>query len=176
MPIEATLTSHLARYPAMQLVDLYKLIHQAAMGSEHAIRDAESARNWLTRELAGMGDDCRATSRHGIPEPLMDPLSDETGIIRVHLRPYIASGGDPARLLDDFIRTANEFNGDPQTLEKYWHIATSLGHFPAVEMDGLIQSMRAKNYPAVHHSPEYERLYRPAYRVVWKKFYGWKTL
>jgi len=172
MNFEAILASHLARYPAMQLADVYKLIHQASMGSEHAIRDPESARNWLTRELAEMGDGCRATSRHGFLEPLLDPLSDETGIIRVHLRPYVASGSDPTRLLDAFIRTANEFHGDTQTLETYWRAAINLGRFPAVEMDEFIQPMRAKNYPAVHHSPKYERLYRPAYRVVWKRYYG----
>jgi hypothetical protein len=164
MSFKSTLLSHLARYPAMQLADVYKLIHQAALGSEHAIRDPESAHNWLTRELAEMGE--------GPTEPLLDPLSDKAGILRVHLRPYIASDGDPAQLLKAFIRTANEFHGDTQTLENYWHIATSLGHFPAAEMEAFIQSMRAQNYPAVHHSSKYESLYRPAYRVVWQKFYG----
>lgn len=171
MNFESILASHLARYPAMQLADVYKLIHQASMGSEHAIRDAESTRNWLTRELAEMSDGCRATSRHGFPEPLLDPLSDETGIIRVHLRPYVASGGDPAWLLDAFIRTANEFHGDTQTLETCWHAAARLGRFPLVEMDEFIQPLRAKNYPAIHHSPEYQRRYCPAYRVVWQKIY-----
>lgn len=170
MPIETTILSHLARYPAMQLADVFKLIHQASMGSEHAIRDAESARNWLTHELAEMGDGCRATSRHGFPEPLFDPLSDETGIIRIHLRPYIASDGDPAKLLEAFLRTANEFRGSTKTLENYWKIVARLSHFPAAGMDTFIQSMRAQSYPAVHHSTEYERLYRPAYRVIKKEY------
>jgi hypothetical protein len=170
MPIETILLVHLARYPAMQLADMYKLIHQAALGSEHAIRDPESARNWLTRELAGMGDGCRATSRQDIPEPLTDPLSDETGIVRIHLRPYIASGSDPDKLLEAFIRTANEFLGSTQTLENYWEVAARLSHFPAAGMITFIQSMRTQNYPAVHHSTEYERLYCPAYRVIKKEY------
>jgi hypothetical protein len=156
--IAATLHSHLARYPSLQLADVYKLIHQAALGSAHAIHDAESARNRLARELAEMGA--------GPDEPLFDPLSDETGIVRVHLRPFLAQGGDPAQLLAAFLRTANEFHGVTQTLERYWDIAASLGCFPDGDMQAFLRPLRAQNYPALHHSPEYERLYRPAYRVI----------
>ena len=70
---ESILASHFARYPAMQLTDLYKLIHQAALGSEHAICAEASAREWLTRELAEMGV--------GPAEPLPDLLSVQTGIV-----------------------------------------------------------------------------------------------
>ncbi len=164
MSFHSTLLDHLARYPAMQIVDLYKLIHQATLGSEHAVTDPEAARRYLGRELAEMGD--------GLPEPLLDPLSEETGIIRVHLRPYAAAGGDPDRLLEAFLRTANEFHGDTQTLERYWFVATDLGYFPADRMDKFIRSMRNQHYPAVHHSPDYQRLYRPAYRVVWRDVLG----
>lgn len=167
MSIESTLLAHLARYPAMQLADVYKLVHQAAMGSKHAIRDVASASNWLTRELTEMGD--------GIPEPLFDLLSDETGIVRVHLRTYITFGGDPAQLLDVFIYTANEHKGDVQLLEGYWNTALSLAEnggipFSPKEMNTYFASLKAGNFPAVHHSSEYARLYRPAYRVVKKSF------
>ena len=160
---ESILASHFARYPAMQLADLYKLIHQAAMGSEHAICGEASVREWLTRELAEMGA--------GPAEPLPDLLSAQTGIVRIHLRPYLASGGDLERLLDGFLRTANEFQGNPQTLKQYWRIATGLGRFPVAEMDAFILARQAQGYPAVHHSPEYRHLYRPAYRVVWQNLF-----
>jgi len=32
--IEKVLQSHLSRYPSLQMQDLYKLLHQAALGSE----------------------------------------------------------------------------------------------------------------------------------------------
>lgn len=160
MPIESILVSHFARYPAMALADLYKLLHQAALGSHHAVRDA---RDRLTRELTGLGE--------GPDEPLFDLLSEETGLARIHLRPWLASGGALERLLEAFLRTANEFRGDPQTLERYWQIAARLGRFSLAEMETFIQAMRAQNYPAVHHSAEYTRLYRPAYRVVWRGFW-----
>jgi hypothetical protein len=156
--IETVLHSHITRYPALQIQDLYKLTHQASMGSEHAVSDPEAARKWLTRELAEMGD--------GPLEPMIDPISSEGKIVRVHLRPYVASGHDPDLLLEAFVRTANEYHGDVRMLEGYWQAAVSTANFPAVEMDEFFLSMKAQNYPAVHHSTEYEKSYRPAYRVV----------
>jgi hypothetical protein len=90
--METILRSHFSRYPLMQVQDLYKLLHQAALGSEHAVRNPETARNWLTRELAEMGD--------GPPEPLFDPISPGGEIARVHLRPFVAGGHNPDALLD----------------------------------------------------------------------------
>ena len=162
MRFEAILSAHFTRYPAMQIQDVYKLVHQAAMGSEHAISSPEGARNWMERELAELGV--------GPDEPVIDPISDDGQIARVHLRPFVAGGGDPRILLDAFIRTANEYRGSVQTLKDYWNFATGIGFYSVAEMNDHIQSMQAQNYPAVHHSPTYERLYHPAYRVVWRKF------
>jgi hypothetical protein len=156
--IETVLHSHLSRYPAMQIQDLYKLLHQAALGSEHAVANLDSARNWLLREMAEMGE--------GSPEPLIDPISPGGRIVRVHLRPFIAAGHDPDVLLDAFVRTANEHHGDVHLLEQFWQAATATSKFPALEMEELFRSMKAQNYPAVHHSSAYEKLYRPAYRVL----------
>jgi hypothetical protein len=162
MRFEAILRAHLVRYPAMQIQDIYKLVHQATLGSGHAISSIEGARNWMERELAEMGT--------GPDEPVMDPISEDGQIVRVHLRSFVVGGGNPDALLDAFIRTANEYRGDTQTLKNYWNIATSIGYYSIAEMGDYIQSMQAQNYPAVHHSSKYERLYRPAYRVAWRKF------
>jgi len=37
------LTDHLARYPLMRVEDIYKLVHQASLGSEHAVSDVARA-------------------------------------------------------------------------------------------------------------------------------------
>jgi len=158
--LESIVRAHLVRYPDMQIQDVYKLIHQATMGSGHAVTDPESARLWLERELADMGD--------GIPEPLIDPISADGQMARVHLRPYLAQGGDPQKLMSAFIRTANEFRGDEAILKKEWDIATRLEIFPPAEMDDFIQKLRG--YPAVHHSAIFTQRYRPAYRVILQKY------
>jgi hypothetical protein len=156
--IETLLRSHFSRYPEMQIEDVYKLLHQATMGSEHAVTNPESARNWLRREMAEMGE--------GPPGPLLDPISLNGKIVRVHLRPFVAAGHDPDVLLDAFIRTANEIHGDVRLIEEYWQTATITAKFPIAKMEEFIRSMKEQNYPALHHSSEYEKLYRPAYRVV----------
>lgn len=156
--IEKVVQDHLSRYPALQIQDLYKLLHQAALGSEHAVSDPAVAKRWLEQELMEMGE--------GITEPVIDPISQHGEIVRIHLRPYIAAGQDPQRLLDAFIRTTNGHRGDHQLLEQYWQEVVHFAVFPAREMDEFLRLLKDKNYPAVHHSAEYERLYRPAYRVI----------
>lgn len=138
--------------------DVYKLLHQAALGSEHAVSDCESARRWLIRELAEMGE--------GILEPLADPISPDGKIVRVHLRPFVTAGYDLDLLLDAFVRTANEYRGKVRLLEQYWQAVAGLAGFAPREMDDFIGALKEKNYPAVHHSVKYNELYRPAYRVV----------
>lgn len=162
MSIEAILRDHFSRYPAIQIQDMYKLLHQATLGSGHAISDLESARIWLERELTEMGS--------GYEEAAIDPISPDGEIVRVHLRPFIARGGDSEMLLTAFIRSANEFHGDKTTLETYWKTATGMKHFLSDEMDRFIASVRANHYPAVHHSAVYESTYHPAYRVICRKF------
>ena len=162
MAFESILRDHLSRYPSMQIQDVYKLLHQAAFGSEHAISSVEGVRTWMERELADMGT--------GPSEPMIDPISVDGQIVRVHLRPFVEQGGNVDMLLSAFILTANEFPGNKQVMEIYWKTAVAIRHFPVKGMDDFIQAMREQDFPAVHHSPEYERLYRPAYRVVWRKF------
>ena len=162
MSIEIILRDHLSRYPAMQIQDVYKLLHQSALGSEHAISNSEGARKWMERELAEMGS--------GIDEVTIDPISQDGQIVRVHLRPFVAQGGDSDSLLEAFVRTANEFQGDKNILEDYWMVATGIMQFSSTDMDEFIKSLREKDYPAVHHSSLYEKMYRPAYRVVLREF------
>jgi hypothetical protein len=50
--LPAVLRAHLARYPELEVQDLYKLLYQAARGSEHAAPDPEAVRLHLTGELS----------------------------------------------------------------------------------------------------------------------------
>src|SRR5512136_1192132 len=128
--IRCILSDHIARYPLMQVRDLYKLIHQAALGSEHAVRDLESARAWLDRELKDLGP--------GPADPLIDPISADGRIVRVHLRPFLHAHGDLTALLDAFVRTANEYRGDTKRLPEYATAAQQMaqaGLLPFVQTD-----------------------------------------
>lgn len=155
------LRAHQKRYPEMGIQDVYKLAHQAAMGSGHAVGDPAGARNYLSRELEGMGA--------GPVEPLFDPISADGELVRVHLRPYLESGLSLDPLLEAFVRTANEYQGSVNVLETCWQVARQAGLWPLADMDGFFTGLKTAGYPAVHHSETYRRLYRPAYRVVLRK-------
>lgn len=157
------LADQIARYPQMEIQDLYKLLFHAAMGSEHAISNLDAVRNWLTRELENLPE--------GPNEPTIDEISPDGDIVRVNLRPFIQSGGDPISLLDAFVRTANEHHGTTENLYLYWSFAERMAEdgdlpFERTEMRDFFKRVEQDGFPAVHHSTRYEEAYHPAYRVI----------
>lgn len=158
-----TFRAHMARYPLMQLADVYKLAHQACFGSAHLVTDAQAARRRLLDEIAALG--------RGPAEPLVDPLSADGRILRVHLRPYVAAGYDPAWLGEAFVRTANTHRGTLAQFEATWSLALTLAEqgelpFAVADMTAYGARLAGEGYPAVHHSAAYEAQYAPAYRIV----------
>ncbi len=157
------LAAQYRRYPRLRIADLYKLLHQASMGSEHAVSDEDSVRAWLQEELSTMGD--------GPEEPLVDEISPAGDIVRVHLRPYVMAGHSPAELLEAFLRTAREYRGSVEHLKRYGKVAEQVARsgllpFQPREIGRFMQRMEEQGFPAVHHSDTFRCLYHPAYRVV----------
>lgn len=154
---------HLERYPSMEIQDLYKLVFQAAMGSEHAAPSREMAQQWLDRELSTLA----AVS----DEPISEPLSPHGDLVRVNLRAFVARGGDTGELLDAFVATADRFQGSEEKLERYWGYLEAMAEaggvpFGRVELGHWFTEMRTRGFPALHHSNAYRDHYQPAYRVV----------
>jgi hypothetical protein len=165
--LQSILTNHFNRYPQMQMVDFYKLLHQAALGSEHAVQDEQEARDWFEREHAKMGNSPN--------DPMVDPISPDGQILRVHLRPYLCAGKDADTLLRAFIQTANEWQGSLDKLKEYAATAGGMtqpvaSQFSPMEIRAYFAKMEAQGFPAVHHSKVYERLYHPAYRVIARQY------
>ena len=166
-PLRHILVDQVRRYPLLQMTDLYKLLHQASLGSEHAVKDEAGVRAWLERELATMGA--------GPDEPLLDDISPTGEIVRLHLRPYVEAGGEPEKLLVAFLRTAREYRGSVERLRRYWEIATEMAFdgllpFPPDRMGEFLQRLEQQGFPVLHHSQVYEELYRPAYRIIARTF------
>jgi hypothetical protein len=157
------LDRHLQRYPRMELADLYKLLHQAAMGAGHAVDDVDSARRRLEQEAAQLGS--------GPQEPIADPISPDGVLARIHLRPYLAAGRDLGALLDAFVETARARAPDADKLAKFCGCLGDLADtrgipFGRSEVEGYIGDMIRQGYPVVRHSDAFRAAYRPAYRVV----------
>ena len=154
---------HVERYPAMEIQDLYKLTFQAAMGSEHAVPDHESARQWLTREMSGLA------ANPG--EPLTEPLSPDGALVRVNLRALAEHGLESSTVLAAFLTTAQDFRGSQVRLKSYWNeleIMAADGSIPFEEKDlrTYFAVREHEGFPAVRHSETYRDSYEPAYRVV----------
>ncbi|MEA3440004.1 MAG: hypothetical protein U9R58_06950, partial [Chloroflexota bacterium] len=150
-----------------QIQDIYKLVHQAALGSEHALTDIDAAREALNHELSEI------VQAHD--EPLIDEISADGHIVRVHLRSYSMMGGDPVELLDAFVRTAEEYKGSVDRLRQYWAIVERMAEsgdipYPLEALRMLFAEMEAKGFPAIHHSQKYKQAYKPSYRVVAREF------
>lgn len=157
------LIEHGQRYPYWAIDDLYKLIHQSTMGSEHALSNEDRVRDWLKTELNSLVP--------GPDEPLVDPISPDGKIVRIHLRPFSKLNLDEEKLLNAFIHTAQIVTPSTDHLFEYADLAKRLAEdgflsFDADEIYGYIQGLHKSGFPAVHHSQIFKDSYLPAYRVV----------
>ena len=161
--VNQLLSAHLARYPAMQLDDIYKLLHQAALGPGHALDNPAAARKRLDQEMAALGD--------APAEPLQDIISPDGRLGRVHLRSYLAAGGNPDTLHRAFVETANSYPPSADKLAKFCDCLGDLAAaggipFAREEVVAYFDRIARASYPVVHHSRMYTDAYKPAYRVV----------
>ena len=167
IPFVPILADHRLRYPHLQLQDLYKLLHQAVLGSEHAIQDVSQAQTWLEQEASDLAP--------GFMTPLIEPIAPRGKMLRVHLRPYLACTLNLAPLLSGFIHTAEHHQGSLDGLQAVLsQVETVVDQadlpFSVPEIREFFQDMDRRGFPAVHHSETYVENYQPAYRVVSSDF------
>lgn len=160
--VSQLLGSHFARHPAMGLPDVYKLLHQAALGPAHAVSD-DDALTRLVAEIAALGP--------GPQEPLADVISPDGRLARIDLRACVKAALDPAKLAQAFAETAATYPASPEKLAKFCGCLGDLADagglpFPRADVEAYMSARREAGWPAVHHSPAYREAYAPAYRVV----------
>lgn len=152
---------------AVRIEDTYKWLYQATRGGEHAAPDRDGARRWLDGEWSSLGEPDKN-------EKLIDPLCPEGEIVRVNLRKFRSQGGTEVDILDAFLASAAEYRATESAFTDAWlELGKRLekkgfGEITRTAWDRLDSEMKAKNYPAVHHSDDYNKLRKPAYRIVTK--------
>jgi hypothetical protein len=158
---------HLRRYPESDFHDVYKLLHQAAFGPGHAITDKRKALEWIERDL-----DAPAP---GFDEPLAEIIHPAGEMVRLHLRPYAAQGGNLRRLRGAFAASAEATDEQPDLMARWWAAfcawveagdAPRSGGFDLHEMVLFGQAWGERGWPAGRHSNAYRDVYTPAYRVL----------
>jgi hypothetical protein len=156
--------AHLDDHPLAGAGDLYKFLHQAVYGPGHAIPNRESAAVWMEREIEDLGPPLEG-------ELPCEVLGGEPPLVRVNLRPFVASGGSADLLFEAFVASANLERGSSRRMEVVLSLAISYVQCAgrgelAPELRTLTTELSKKGYPAIHHSEAYVEAYEPAYRVV----------
>ena len=164
--VTALIHTHIERYAEFDLLDVYKLLHQAVFGPGHAIPNQKAAREWLERESSLLTIDA--------VQPLVEVVHPANEIVRLHLRPYLAAKGNLGKLLDAFVQSAKLVSGSTDTMAQWWAIFNSMTekypdiqkHFDPRTVALIGRTRAAEQWPASHHSPRFDRAYKPAYRVL----------
>ncbi len=158
------------RTPEMRIQDAYKWLFHATLGGEHAVTDESFVRAWLEQEWDEIGAPIEG-------EEEIQRLTPSGDLVRVNLRPYKARGGDRDAMLNAFICSAHEFRGDRADFLAEWHSLGSILRSGETQKltysawETLNEEMQLHGYPTVHHSPEYENVYQPAYRVLLRRLW-----
>lgn len=159
---EQFLLEQLSRHPASQLQDLRKALYQSAFGCGHLVEDPSAAADWIRRETA------ESASADQEVERLDGPWS------RVPLG-MLADGLTPETLTAAFAASAAIPGEDTHGLEQRLETLLALIRdrklpFSLSDAEAEINAWRAAGYPACHHSDAYRAAYRPAYRVLHKRY------
>lgn len=159
----AVLAEQARRHPGLEAQDAYKLLMQATLGTEHAAPSEEAALAWLEKEAAALGDVAG--------EPLVERITPDGSLVRVHLRPFFAHGGDRKKLARAFAATGRMRFGTRDDLARRWAAVTEAARagelpWPAEAMQAWGGKMAEAGWPAVHHSDSFNERFHPAYRVI----------
>jgi hypothetical protein len=164
--VAALIETHVQRYPEIDILDVYKLLHHAVFGPGHAIKNAKAVQEVLEVECGLLTPDAAAS--------LVENVHPYSKFVRLHLRPYLAARGDVSALLKAFVQSANAVTGDSATMAAWWAIFEAMiapggalvGRFDARVAALERRTHASEQWPASHHSPRFERVYHPAYRVL----------
>jgi hypothetical protein len=162
------LEQHLSWYPLMELRDIYKLLYQGVMGSEHLLTSAEDYTQYLQAEFDQL--------QPNASQRLFEPVRTDGALFRLNLRPYKARHTDLENLTPYLLESARIVTGTRSELCVVWAVFIELCihgricNFDANVTSRFSQRLEGVDYPPMHHSDVYQRAYQPAYRLIAAKF------
>ena len=163
--IARRLLDHAAAYPALCPQDIFKFLYQGAHGCEHLLASPAAARERLLAEAATAD----ATAPTAVTE-----LSE--GYVRVPLS-YLSLGLSADTLARLFFLSARHEEGGAVALSEGLAVAEALAAagrfpFPYAAWQAALSSWRQEGFSPVHHSEAFRAAYRPAYRVIARRYRG----
>lgn len=169
---KAAITRQLQDYPESRVQDIYKSFCQDNLGPEHLIPNPEAARNYLMSELETFRDDL-ANHHYDAPQRMYYPVGDQGNYVRVDLYAVLTGLVSEQKLLDAFVRSANEGHKvAPEEWVTKWNgiaaiIRKDFSDIPgAVEDLARIDALVKEGDLILHHSDAFGEAYQPHYRIV----------
>jgi len=160
--------SHMNRYPAMEVQDVYTLIYQGAMGAGHLSADAGGFEERLIKEF----EEAEADEK----QAFWETIRPDGEMVRVHIAALKARGGQPRALSTLCLWTASIFDENKVDLMDGWdtfqHLCRDnrLRKFPEEEIYEFTKWAEKNKYPSTHHSAAFRNAYHPHYRLVRREF------
>jgi hypothetical protein len=155
---------HLNWYPLMELRDVFKLLYQGVLGSEHLVTLADDFKLALRAEF----DTLTAISGGR----LLEPVHPKRKLLRFNLRVYKSMQTDLDQLVPVFLETAKQTWGTQAELQVAWANFAGLCEqgrikgFPLSSVNGFSAWLERQAYPPLHHSETYRWAYQPSYRLI----------
>ena len=157
------LLCHFEAYPRLQIRDIFKFIYQSSFGCEHMISDVSRASEMIRSEYDGISAE-RAD--------MTTPLDGDFSRVDLSLLDYGIKAETFGKLF--YMSSKCKTVGLPK-LQQMLEAADELilcGKLPFShsEFTSAVNEWAAQGYPAVHHSDAFREAYKPAYRVLSKKY------
>ena len=157
------LTEHYKTYPKLQIQDVFKFLHQSALGCEHLVPSLEKATEYIKEEY-----------NRGITENkiFIEKLDGDYSRVHLSCMDYGVSAQALGEML--FLSAKKEIDGQSKlkqklkTAEKM--ITENLLPFNIDEFISAAQKWEKEGFPAIHHSEIFREAYKPTYRVVSDKY------
>ncbi len=162
MSFEAYILQEIENHPSLQPADIVKLCYQAAFGAEHLLSDLDAARSYLEKEYA---------RTEACDVPLCEPISDN--VCRINLGGWKSTAMPLEWLFKMFVSSASVRGGSEELFREYLETAEKViydkGIFSAALWNDFLCEY-LKSGGAVHHSEEYRKNEKPAYRIAGRRF------
>ena len=175
--VKDAISAQLRQYPDTRVQDIYKNFCQDNLGPGHLVPDPEVAKSYLLTELELYRADLDS-ARYDKPASRYVPVGDKGNYVRVDLSVVLEGICDADRLLEAFVRSANEGKTvtEEQWKEKWKEISTIIRKdfidIPDAEKDlDTIDSLVAEDHLILHHSRAFSQAYHPHYRIVAKDIF-----
>ncbi|MCA9773370.1 MAG: hypothetical protein KC466_13230 [Myxococcales bacterium] len=164
--LEALIRFHRERYPAMEVADVYKLLHQGTMGTQDAVAHPDIAHRRLLVEYG------RADARS--EAPILEPITLSGQFVRVHLGPAKAQKITPEQISRAAVQSRERMRPDLSAFLGLWLtfrevLAASLG-FDLEAVEEFADFAARRGYATQPHSRRYADLYHPSYRLAFLEF------